>query len=86
MLDDETLNNIISVNSRDIYNKTDLSDSIEKIKVEYQKIGRYLAEVNVKKIEIGEGRLNLNFMINEGALLVVKNINFIGNKNFLIVS
>ena len=82
LLDDETLSNIISVNSRDIYNKNDLSDSIEKIKVEYQKIGRYLAEVNVKKIEIGEGRVNLNFQINEGALLVVKNINFIGNKNF----
>ena len=82
LLDDETLSNIISVNSRDIYNKNDLSDSIEKIKVEYQKIGRYLAEVNVKKIEIGEGRVNLNFQINEGALLVVKNINFIGNKKF----
>ena len=82
LLDDETLSNIISVNSRDIFNKNDLSDSIEKIKVEYQKIGRYLAEVNVKKIEIGEGRVNLNFQINEGALLVVKNINFIGNKNF----
>ena len=82
LLDDETLSNIISVNSRDIFNKNDLSDSIEKIKVEYQKIGRYLAEVNVKKIEIGEGRVNLNFQINEGALLVVKNINFIGNKKF----
>ena len=82
LLEDETLSNIISVNSRDIYNKIDLSDSIEKIKVEYQKIGRYLAEVNVKKIEIGEGRVNLNFQINEGALLVVKNINFIGNKKF----
>ncbi len=82
LLDDETLSNIISVNSRDIYNKNDLSDSTEKIKVEYQKIGRYLAEVNVKKIEIGEGRVNINFQINEGALLVVKNINFIGNKKF----
>ena len=27
-------------------------------------------------------KANLNFEINEGALLVVKNINFIGNKNF----
>ncbi len=82
LLDDETLSNLISIDSRDIFNKNDLSDSIKKIKVEYQKIGRYLAEVNIKKIEIGEGRVNLNFVINEGALLVVKNINFIGNKNF----
>ena len=82
LLENETLREIISINSRDVFNKNDLIDSIQKIKVEYQKIGRYLAEVNVKKIEIGKGRVNLNYEINEGALLVVKNINFIGNKNF----
>jgi len=82
LLENETLSNLISINSRDIFNKNDLSNSIKKIKVEYQKIGRYLAQVDIKKIEIGEGRVNINFVIDEGALLVVKNINFIGNKNF----
>ncbi len=82
LLENETLSNIISIKSRDIFNKNDISDSIKKIKVEYQKIGRYLAQVNIKKIEIAEGRVNLNFEINEGSLLVVKNINFTGNKNF----
>ena len=82
LLDNETLSNLISINSRDIFNKNNLNDAIKTIKVEYQKIGRYLAQVNVKKIEIGEGRVNINFEIDEGALLVVKNINFIGNKNF----
>ena len=82
LLDNETLSNLISINSRDIFNKNNLSDAIKTIKVEYQKIGRYLAQVNVKKIEIGEGRVNINFEIDEGTLLVVKNINFIGNKNF----
>ena len=82
LLDNETLSNLISINSRDIFNKNNLSDAIKTITVEYQKIGRYLAQVNVKKIEIGEGRVNINFEIDEGALLVVKNINFIGNKNF----
>ena len=82
LLDSETLSTIISINPRDIFNKNNLNDSVEKIKVEYQKIGRYLAEVNIKKFQIDEGRVDLNFEINEGALLVVKNINFIGNKNF----
>ena len=82
LLENETLSSLISIKSRDIFNKNDISNSIKKIKVEYQKIGRYLAQVNVKKIEIGEGRVNLNFEINEGSMLVVKNINFIGNKNF----
>ena len=82
LLDNETLSKIVSITSRDVFNKSDLSDSINKIKFEYQKIGRYLAQVNIKKIELGEGRVNLNFQIEEGSLLVVKNVNFIGNKNF----
>ncbi len=82
LLDDESLKNTILISSRDIYNENSLIDSIEKIKIEYQKIGRYLAEVTIKKSPISEGRVNLIFEINEGVLLVVKNINFEGNKNF----
>ena len=82
LLDNETLNKIIAINPRDVLNKNELNDSIKKIKIEYQKIGRYLAEVKIKKIEISEGRVDLIFVINEGSLLVVKNINFLGNKNF----
>ncbi len=43
LLDNETLSNLISINSRDIFNKNNLSDAIKTITVEYQKIGRYLA-------------------------------------------
>ena len=82
LLDDETLKTIISINTRDVFNKSILNDSIENIKTEYQKIGRYLAEVTIKKVEISEGRVNLIFEIIEGSLLVVKNINFEGNKIF----
>ena len=82
MLESKTLNEIISINPRDVFNNNNLNDSTEKIKIEYQKLGRYLAEVTVKKNVIGEGRVNLNFEINEGPLLVVKNINFEGNDNF----
>ena len=55
LLDDETLKTIISINTRDVFNKSILNDS-ENIKTEYQKIGRYLAEVTIKKLEISEGR------------------------------
>ena len=82
LLESETLSEIVTINSRDVFNENNLNDSIEKIKIEYQKLGRYLAEVTVNKSVIGEGRVNLNFDINEGALLVVKNINFEGNNNF----
>ena len=82
LLDNEILSEIVSIKPRDVFNESTLNDSMEKIKTEYQKIGRYLAEVIIKKTEISEGRVDLNFEINEGSLLVVKNINFEGNKNF----
>ena len=47
LLDDETLKTIISINTRDVFNKSILNDSIENIKTEDQKIGRYLAEVTI---------------------------------------
>ena len=86
LLDNEILSEIVSIKPRDVFNESTLNDSMEKIKTEYQKIGRYLAEVIIKKTEISEGRKNLNFEINEGSLLVVKNINFEGNKTFLIAN
>ncbi len=82
LLDSETLNKIVAIKPRDIFNESILINTIEKIKEEYQKIGRYLAQVILKKTEISDGRVNLNFVISEGSLLVVKNINFEGNKNF----
>ena len=55
---------------------------LKRIKTEYQKIGRYLADIEIKKIDLTEGRVNLNFKIDEGPLLVVKNIKFLGNANY----
>ena len=82
ILDEDQLNEIVSIISRDIFNKQIVNDAIERIRSEYQKLGRYLAEVNAKQIDLADGRVNLVFEIYEGSLLVVKNINFIGNKVF----
>ncbi len=82
LIDSESLSETISIKTRDVFNENELNDAIQNVKLEYQKIGRYLAEVTIKKIELSEGRVNLNFEIKEGPLLVVKNINFQGNKNF----
>ena len=61
LIDEEILSEIISVKTRDVLNENNLNDSIDNIRVEYQKIGRYLAEVIIKKTDISEGRVNLNF-------------------------
>ena len=82
LLDDEQLDDIVMVSPRDTLNLDNINEAVEKIRTEYQKIGRYLAEVKPKKVDLGEGRVNLNFDINEGSLLTVKNINFVGNQTF----
>ena len=79
---DDQLNSIVSISPREIFNKETLNLAIERIRSEYQKTGRYLAEVNVKKNDLSEGKINLNFEIKEGSLLLVKNINFVGNEVF----
>ena len=82
ILDEEQLAIIVNIRSRDTFNKKIIDEAIDNIRTEYQKIGRYLAEVNIKKTVLSEGRVDLIFEIVEGSLLVVKNVNFIGNKVF----
>ena len=80
--DKEQLEKVIAIKTRDIFNVENIDEAVERIKIEYQKVGRYLTEVSVKKNLLSEGRVDINFDINEGDSLVVKNINFIGNKSF----
>ena len=82
LIENDQLLEIISIKPRDVFNNENINNAVERIRIEYQKIGRYLAEINIKKNVLTEGRVNINFDIDEGSLLVVKNINFIGNKNF----
>ncbi len=82
LIENDQLLEIVSIKPRDIFNNQNLNIAAERIKTEYQKLGRYLAEIKINKRDLSEGRVNINFEINEGSLLVVKNINFLGNKHF----
>ena len=82
ILSEEELIAIVNIKSRDVFNKEIINEAIENIRTGYQKIGRYLAKVNIKKTNLTEGRVNLIFEIKEGSILTVKNINFVGNSIF----
>jgi outer membrane protein insertion porin family len=82
LLENKELSEIVSIKSRDVLNLENLKIAVERIRQEYQRLGRYLAQINIKKNILSEGRVNINFDIDEGSLLVVKNVNFVGNKNF----
>ena len=82
ILSEDELIAIVNIKPRDVFNKQIINEAIENIRTGYQKIGRYLAEVNIKKTNLSEGRVDLIFEIKEGPSLSVKNINFVGNKIF----
>ena len=82
LIEKDQLEKVISIKTRDVFSVDNLDQAVDEIRTEYQRIGRYLAEIKVKKNELSEGRVDIHFDINEEKLLVVKNINFIGNKNF----
>ena len=82
LIENDQLEKVISIKTRDVFSVDNLDQVVDEIRTEYQRIGRYLAEIKVKKNELSEGRVDIHFDINEEKLLVVRNINFIGNKNF----
>ena len=65
LIDNDELTSIVGISSRDTFNLDNINDAIEKIRTEYQKIGRHLAEVKSTKVDLGEGRVNLNFDIKD---------------------
>ena len=77
ILSEDELIAIVNIKPRDVFNKQIINEAIENIRTGYQKIGRYLAEVNIKKTNLSEGRVDLIFEIKEGSSLSVKNINFV---------
>ena len=50
LLDNDQLVSILNIKSRDTFNKQSIDNSIENIRTAYQKIGRYLAQIDIKNI------------------------------------
>ncbi len=63
ILSEDELIAIVNIKPRDVFNKQIINEAIENIRTGYQKIGRYLAEVNIKKTNLSEGRVDLIFEI-----------------------
>jgi outer membrane protein insertion porin family len=72
----------MSLKSRSIYSKAKLQQDIHKITDLYHRQGCYALKISPKMIELENNRINLVFEINEGPKTLVKNIYFVGNKEF----
>ena len=64
------------------YNQSMINADIERIRESYRAIGRSDVEVTTQTADVGQGRVNLAFVINEGDRTKIANITFVGNQAY----
>lgn len=80
--EDETLESEVSLRPRVIYTRTKVQDDVRRILTVYRQSGRFGASVEPKLIQLEQNRVDLVFEINEGEETKVRNVRFVGNKEF----
>lgn len=80
--DTDTLKSEVSLRPRVIYTRTKVQDDVRRILTIYRQSGRFGASVEPKLIQLEQNRVDLVFEVNEGEETKVRNVRFIGNKEF----
>jgi len=81
-IEDDTLNAEVTLRPRIIYTRTKVQADVQRILTVYRRSGRFAATVEPKIIQLPQNRIDLVFEINEGELTDVRNIRFVGNREF----
>ena len=81
-LKDNALATAVQLKPRGPFSQDALNADVEAIKQAYRQIGREDAQVTPQVIDVGEGRVNVVFEINEGGRTKIAAINFNGNNAF----
>ena len=80
--DDDTLETEVSLRPRVIYTRTKVQDDVRRILTIYRQSGRFGASVEPKLIQLEQNRIDLVFEISEGEKTKVRNVRFVGNREF----
>ena len=79
---DEQLVATVQTQPRGAYSKSAVDSDVEAIKAAYNSIGRSDAGVTVRTQQVGEGRVNVIYDIQEGDRTKIASISFVGNSAF----
>jgi outer membrane protein insertion porin family len=82
VLDDERLLAELSIQPRRVFTRKVAVDATQKLLEIYRLSGRYAAEITPQVIRLDNNRVDLIFEVDEGPLIKVTSISFIGNKTF----
>ncbi|UHS61405.1 outer membrane protein assembly factor BamA [Agrobacterium vaccinii] len=79
---DDKLQGIVQTQSLGPYDQTLVTADIARIKEAYAAIGRSDIQVTTQVVPVGQGRVNLAFVINEGERTKIARIDFVGNNAY----
>ena len=81
-LKDDDLSVELSLRPRVIYTRSKVQNDVKRILTLYRRKGRFAATVEPKVIQLEQNRVDLVFEINEGKWTEVRNIRFVGNREY----
>lgn len=81
-IEDEELEAEVTLRPRVIYTRTKVQKDVKRLLTLYRRNGRFAATVDPKVIQLPQNRVDLAFEISEGEPTAVRNIRFIGNREF----
>lgn len=79
---DDKLAAVVQTQPLGPYNQELINSDIQRLREAYSAIGRSDIEVTTQVVPVGQGRVNLAFVINEGDRTKIANINFVGNQAY----
>lgn len=79
---DPDLGRAVQLKPRAPFDAATMESDKEAIKAAYSHIGRSDATVNARTVDLGQGRVNVVYEINEGSRTKIANINFAGNNAY----
>ncbi|TDK38737.1 outer membrane protein assembly factor BamA [Rhizobium deserti] len=79
---DDKLQGVVQTQPLGPYNQALVNSDIQRIKEAYSAIGRSDVEVTTQTASVGQGRVNIAFVVNEGERTKIADITFVGNQAY----
>ncbi|AXV15362.1 outer membrane protein assembly factor BamA [Neorhizobium sp. SOG26] len=79
---DEKLQAAVQTQPLGPYTETMVNADIERLRQAYSAIGRSDVQITTQVVPVGQGRVNLAFVINEGDRTKIADIDFVGNQAY----
>jgi outer membrane protein insertion porin family len=79
---DDKLQAVVQTQALGPYSEALVNADIERLREAYSATGRSDVEITTQVVPVGQGRVNIAFVINEGDRTKISNINFVGNQAY----